>query len=347
MKSIGFYTITFCLPLIACSTQSPLLSTEITSTATISHTPTITPSPTPTQTATATMTPTATPDITSPGNPSTPVVRRPSKLPSYFFTYDPDHQYIYERVLHGRPITVVFDKSTILLESDREELSNYIFETWLDYWEIFQGFQAQQLIVRFGNKSNPEGETAVGFRVNEQQLIDDKNKSPESDWFQPLAHGIFHAWNGGTILPSSCREKWFQEGPTQYYGNRLATRKTYINEMNFYVGYYQELIGTSKDISLEDSGSRYCHTKGEEFYYRKGALVTYLMDIELRNQGHALSELLKFMYEEYGLSGKKYTTDDVKQALETITGNDWEAFFDDYIRGTKPLPIGRVEFLDP
>lgn len=323
-------------------------STPIPYTATPLPTLTKTSQPTPSPTQTSTVTPTKTPDVTTLGNPSTPLVEYPSKLPQGFFTYNTSDQYVYEKSLHGRPVAVVFEKSTLFSEAERTELTDYIFNTWLYFWDIFGGYRTQQFLIRFGDQPNTEGETSVGFTVQEQWLINEKNGVPESDWFQPLAHGIFHAWNGTMIKDASCGEKWFVEGVTQYYGDRQATRRRYMFDTNQYLLYYKELVGTPKDISLVDAGFRFCDTTSRDrlFYYRKGFLVVYLMDIEIAKQGHSLDELMRYMYEEHGVTGKYYTTDDVKQALEVITNQSWDTFFDDYIYGTAPLPINDVKFLE-
>lgn len=334
------------------STPLPTLTNTAAPTATSTFTPTSTGTPTPSRTPTNTPRPTATftpsrvptstPDTTALGNPSTPVVEYPSRLPANFFTYSPQESYIYERILHGRPITVVFGKNSIFTEAEREELSNYIFDTWLSIWKIFGGYRTQLFLLRLGPEDNPEGETSVGFRCSEQFLINEK-MIEQSDWYQPLAHGIFHAWLGETIVTATDGETWFMEGATQYYGNRFASRKRYLWEMNAYVDYYNGLIGTTKDISLVDSGIRYKHGgvfEDKLHYYRKGALVIYLMDIQMIRQGYNLDHLMRHMYLNFGLSGKPFTTDDVKVALEEITGQEWQTFFDLYVYGIEPLSLG-------
>jgi hypothetical protein len=358
------YKIIFVLIISGCSVTPVLttpepLETQSTVTISITNTPTQTTTPmlkpvsssTPTITPmlkpVSSSTPTITPDITTLGDPITPIPEYPSQLPTDFFTYSNQDSFIYEKTLHGRPVTVVFPINSIFTETERQELSDYVFNTFLNIWEIFGGYRTQLFLIRFGSQDNPEGETSVGFRCNEHFLVNELKT--QGDWYQPLAHGIFHAWMVATITPASEEEAWVFEGSTQYYGDRFATRARYLREMNYYVDFYRGLAGTKADVSLVESGLLF-HSNGtfqeKMIYYYKGALVFYLIDKRMIELGYNLDILMREMYLEFGLTGKKFTTNDVQIALEKITGQKWQSFFDSYVYGTEQLPIdGQVEFL--
>ena len=73
--------------------------------------------------------------------------------------------------------------------------------------------------------------------------------------------------------------------------------------------------------------------------YGKGALVSYLLDVELRDRGSSFDELMAAMYDEFALSGRKYTDADVLALENAISGADLGDFFDAYIRGGVELPL--------
>jgi predicted metalloprotease with PDZ domain len=60
-----------------------------------------------------------------------------------------------------------------------------------------------------------------------------------------------------------------------------------------------------------------------------------------------LDNLMKFMYENFGLKGIRFTSNDILVALNTITNSDWTDFFKKYVFGIEPLPLdGNFEYLN-
>ena len=102
--------------------------------------------------------------------------------------------------------------------------------------------------------------------------------------------------------------------------------------------YLYEINGTVRDVPLTEAGQLYWSTDRWVFAV-KGLLVTYLFDKSLNEAGSNLDNLLKYMYKKFNYGLGTYTTNDMKEAAETITGNDYDQFFNDYILGTTPLPF--------
>jgi len=275
------------------------------------------------------------------GHPPTPTVMVNAALPADFFTYDSEHQYIYERVLHGRPVGAVFEKDLPFTEAERDDIASYTFRTWSDYWDLYGGFPFQRFLVRYVHELRARSDTGIGFEVTAQDLLNER--ASINDWYAIIAHGLFHGWFGGdaAVRPASLAELWAQEGITTYYGNRYATRERYEIQMaHFYdVAYLQWILGTELDVPLVEAGPRFVGTANRFVYYDKGAVVAYLMDQQLLKEGLSLDDLIHYMYERYGLTNQVYTTADVLAALNAISSCDWTEFFDSYIYGIVPLPI--------
>ena len=73
----------------------------------------------------------------------------------------------------------------------------------------------------------------------------------------------------------------------------------------------------------------------------------YLLDRELISMGFSLDDLMRYMYENFGLKGKRYLTNDILVALNTVTDSNWSEFFDKYVYGTEPLPLdGKFIYLE-
>jgi predicted metalloprotease with PDZ domain len=84
-------------------------------------------------------------------------------------------------------------------------------------------------------------------------------------------------------------------------------------------------------------------------YYSKGALLGMLLDLEIqsRTQGaKSLLDVLSLLYHKfyeapqatyYG-PGRGYEEQDILKAVNEVAGSDFTPFFDNYVRGTAPLP---------
>jgi hypothetical protein len=372
------------LPVTSTSTSpSPVPSVAPATISTATSEPTATPTAPPTAantptsepTTTPTTVPTPTPDYTNPGNPpeKTSYIY-PGWLPGDYFVYDAENHDVYTTTLHGTELVVAIHKdldSVTRLGGEpvppRDEFVKFIFDTFAYHWEVFQGYPYDQFFVKVLPQHSSQrfiSATAIGFvfvtnpGVTNMQWFTTCNHPCPSAYKQFVTHEMFHAWNGETILCEPCHrdriqpEYWFFEGATQYYGYRgtphdMALYQTRIGDS---WQRYQDWLGAKYDVPLVEMSEMAAST-GEWQYDQnvreKGACLFYLMDQELMSIGTSLDDLMRYMYENYGLTGKRYTTDDVLVALNTITNQDWADFFNKYIYGTEPLPLdGVFEYLE-
>jgi predicted metalloprotease with PDZ domain len=84
-------------------------------------------------------------------------------------------------------------------------------------------------------------------------------------------------------------------------------------------------------------------------YYNKGALLGLLLDLEIRSRTHgqkSLDDALRSLYHKfyeapaattYG-PGRGYEEKDLLDEVNTLTGTNFNEFFEKYVRGTEPLP---------
>ena len=331
--------------------------------------PTTTPSPRPTFTLRPTYTsspspiPTRTPDLNDLGNPQQKIAYKyPSFLPSSYFSFDEDQYYIYEEKMHGTNVYVAIHKDNEKTEKFRQEFADFVFNTFAFHWEVFQGFPYNQFIVKVlppTSTQNAITATGIGF------LIVTNPEYTNIPWFknsyeyrQYVTHEAFHAWNGQTIMPEGQfvahirPEDWFHEGITQYYGYRGTPDDLdfYQERINASWNYYISRIDTEYDLPLVELSGKGVNTKDFQFtqmYYDKGACVAYFLDKKLLNEGLSLDYLMRYLYENFGLTGRRYVTEDILFSLEEISNQDWSDFFDKYVYGTEVLPLdGKFEYLE-
>ncbi len=341
-------------------TTTPQSTTKVSLTPTFppTQTQTHTPTQTQTQTHTPTQIPTITPTLTSTfdlsiiGKPEKPFIsRRPKPV------YNEKNYEIYQQIIHGRKITVAWEKEAKISIAKQQEISDFYFQTFSSWWEIFGGFPYDSYTVVMKKSANNQGETGVGYEETASTYSD------TLDWHlkERITHEVFHAWVGNAICDKDVKKfdegLWFREGITQYYGDRGSGEAGYQKWMREHYKIYKDrILGTEMDIPIFDMPEK-SKAMGESVtgsnrnyrlnVYWKGALIAYMIDLKLQNYGQSLDDYLKYLYETYSLKQQCFTTTQAKSALNKISGDDWADFFDAYIFGTEPLPLdGNFEFLD-
>jgi predicted metalloprotease with PDZ domain len=168
-----------------------------------------------------------------------------------------------------------------------------------------------------------------------------------------IGHEVFHAWNHDTIRRASDKELWFAEGITEYYGHRFAGETAYRLWMEEHWRFYKnDILPTACNISIEELGINFQKQSEEcpRYYYcvyQKGALLGYMIDKKLIEEGLNLDDLMRYLYLNNGLLYEPTSSDDVLAALNTISNQDWNEFFEKYIYGIEPLPLdGQFELLN-
>jgi len=175
-----------------------------------------------------------------------------------------------------------------------------------------------------------------------------------------VAHEAFHVWNGGTTMQKSDYEVWFKEGFSQYYGY-LTPYRTGIYSKERFLQYlrqdyrtYLQKYGTDDDMPLTRVREKTARKEGQEqvssakvwVMYYKGALVASLMDSEIRKRTDGrknLDDVMYHMFHEF--REQRYSSEDVLEALNTVTQQDFGQFFLTYVYGTTKLPPPEVGFV--
>lgn len=344
------------LVLISCSPQ-PVSLPSATTTGTQLPTKTITPLPTKTDTPTPIPKPSATPDLTILGNPSQKVdYYYPDWLPYNHFSYDEGNYFVFSKQLHGTDVVVAIHKDNPQDISYHKEFADFVWSTFHIHWSVLQGYPHETYYVKVLSPSSNQDfitATAIGFVVPTNPRTSNIGKSWYSEpmeYKQLVTHEMFHAWNGEIIMDHGNHinyvrpEVWFLEGATHYYGYRGTPNDLSFYQRRFNDSWqrYQGWKGTDYDTPVYNLSKLEESTQDHEYgqvIRDKGACLFYLMDSTLISMGYNLDDLLKFMYDNYGLEQKRYSTEDLLVALNTISGEDWTDFFDHYVYGNKPLPL--------
>jgi len=184
-------------------------------------------------------------------------------------------------------------------------------------------------------------------------------------WLGLVSHEFFHAWNVRRMRPAVLadydydremytRELWLAEGLSSYYDDLLLFRAGLLG-----VGEYLELLAqeirnyevmpgrqvrsaehASFDTWIKQYQPDENSVNSTVSYYRKGAVIGFVTDTEIRRataNRASLDTVMRGMYERYGPGGPgqgAYPPGAFEQQVEAIAGAEVRAFVEDLLQRT-------------
>ncbi len=185
------------------------------------------------------------------------------------------------------------------------------------------------------------------------------------------AHELFHAWNIVRIRPIELlpydltREMYFStcfvaEGITTYYGDLLLRRsgvfsdEQFLKELQVLLKRHfehashaaQSLTEASWDLWLDGYEKGVPNRKVS--VYHKGAIVSLMLDLYLRqqtNHARSLDDVMKRLWQRYGKPFIGYSFADYRAIVDEVAGQSMDTYFDLYITGQESLTLILNELL--
>ncbi len=151
------------------------------------------------------------------------------------------------------------------------------------------------------------------------------------------------------INPEMSMHLWMYEGVTEYFSHLIQLQTGLTNEEKF----LDEMKGKIKeaeehgDFSMTEMSKRVLEEKFEKKYgsvYNKGALIGWLLDIQIIKSTNGQKNLKWLMLElakKYGKS-KPFKDEKLFDDIVSLTHPDIRLFIDKYIVGAEPLPYETV-----
>ncbi len=260
----------------------------------------------------------------------------------------------------GVSFVIIFPKSTE--KEIRERYVQYIEKTakYMDnLWKCIPFTEKQYLLVV--TPKIPDGDI-VGAEANRSDMVP---FYPIPDFMMEFSHHLFHSRNSfppcGFHTVDSTR--WFLEGTNVFYNRdkvQIALKLDFLHKemKKYFDNYLSTMFGTNKDFPVSYNTG----VSGPKIFYDKGALVSFLLDYEIKEvtQGKkSLDDLLPIIYEKYSpciLMGciNCYKTDPnippvtnevLIKTLKELTGYDFTDFFNKYVFGKEKLNLSKY-FID-
>jgi predicted metalloprotease with PDZ domain len=111
---------------------------------------------------------------------------------------------------------------------------------------------------------------------------------------------------------------------------------------------YQHQPGRFQQSAAESSFDAWIDAHGERGrnasvdIYSKGALLAAAIDIEMRRQTQGkkgFEDAHRYLYQHHTVAQGGYSEADVRTALKFVTGNDWSAWWAQYVDGIAEIPL--------
>ncbi len=179
--------------------------------------------------------------------------------------------------------------------------------------------------------ANVQSKTIFGGMENASAIFYYENSvNGKRDEEALIAHEIAHQWFGNMATEKSFHHLWLSEGFATYlthrymesrYGDsilkgRLQADREKINEF---------LSRTPR--SVVDTVANYMSLLNANSY-EKGGWVLHMIRKQVGDQ--AFQQIIRQYYESF--KGKNADTDDFRKVVESITGQDWSVFFDQWLK---------------
>ncbi|MEM9671360.1 MAG: M61 family peptidase [Bacteroidota bacterium] len=192
-----------------------------------------------------------------------------------------------------------------------------------------------------------------------------ENSKSYYDFLGVSSHELFHTWNIIRIRPKEMcpydytQENYFPtgfiaEGVTTYYGDLFLvrsgvfTKEEYFLELNKlfkrhfenFGRFNHSLVESSYDLWLDGYSAGIPHRKVS--IYVKGALVSLILDLMLRdktNREQSLDTFMRYLWDFFGKQDCGYSMSDLEKLVSDLSGCQMEDYFERFIYGKEPLEI--------
>ncbi len=236
-----------------------------------------------------------------------------------------------------------------------------IVEVQTDMWgDIpYQSYRFLNMIVESGGGLEHKNSTLI---MTSRYSFRDREKYRR--WLGLVSHEFFHTWNVKRLRPIALGpfdytqevhtdDLWVVEGITSYYDDLMLARaglysqKQYLKALSKQIEDLQKTPGRKVHPLSETSHDAWTHfyqrhensSNTTISYYTKGAVVGFLLDMEVRRltEGQkSLDDVMRLAYQRYsGAHG--YTSQQFRDCASEVAGKNLDHFFHHSVDSTSEL----------
>ena len=189
----------------------------------------------------------------------------------------------------------------------------------------------------------------------------DLAKDPRA-YMDEIAHEYFHTWNlvalnprgpltASANPPTHTRELWWSEGVTMYYAETLRRRagipeggQTRVRDLEEEI---DRFFGNSGNSYLSPERGSWASIDPPDVntgdylsnYYTQGRLIAHALDIIIGDSTggrKGIDDVMRSLYDRFAKK-TAFTGVDIEQAADGVCKCNMHRFFEDHVRGAKPI----------
>jgi predicted metalloprotease with PDZ domain len=199
-----------------------------------------------------------------------------------------------------------------------------------------------------------------------------KREGRYEDLLGVSSHELFHTWNVKRIRPiemlpydfskeNYSKLGYLSEGATTWYGDVMLYRGKVFDDAAFFRTFNQILDRHynnpgSSNMSVADSsydtwldGYVMGVPNRKASIYTEGALITFMLDVEIRKltkNEQSFDDVMCSFYNDYYKNGKGVSEADYKSVSEHFASKNLDVFFSDFINGSKDFSENLEQCMD-
>lgn len=185
------------------------------------------------------------------------------------------------------------------------------------------------------------------------------NKGRYEDLLGVSSHELFHTWNVKRIRPiemwpydfskeNYSRLGYLSEGATTWYGDLMLYRSKVFSDAAFFRTFNQLLDRHFnnpgvENLSVADSsfdtwldGYNIGVPNRKASIYTEGALITFMLDVEIRKASDnkkSFDDVMRSFYNNYYKKGRGISEADYQTEVERFVGHSMNEFFENFVNG--------------
>lgn len=186
----------------------------------------------------------------------------------------------------------------------------------------------------------------MGFEPSLKSMVNDVSSHEFLHILTPLNVHSTQIEDFDFVNPDMSMHLWMYEGVTEYFAHLVQLQTGLTNEEKFIDEMRKKINEASEhgDFSMTEMSKRVLEEKFEKKYnsvYTKGALLAWLLDIEIikKSRGHKnLKWLMLELAKKYG-KNNPFKDEQLFNDVVSLTHPDIREFIERYISGSEPLPF--------
>jgi len=272
----------------------------------------------------------------------------------------------------GHPYALVLSEQSRLWDgqTSADDIAK-IVEVQQDFWGV-NPFDRKFLFMNLfmGEFSGLEHDHSTVMMCSPWQM---RGREDYIKWLGLVSHEFFHSWNVRRMRPRALarydyqkevytRELWLAEGLSSYYDNLMLFRAGLIDVADYFnllaqeINQYETTPGRevrSAELASFDTWIKQYKPDNNKLhstvsYYRKGALIGFVADTEIRrstDNRSSLDSVMRAMYLQYGPGGQSpdgYPPGAFEAIVQSIAGPEVRRVVEQMLKTTDDPDVDRA-----